>query len=283
MARIEQDSEEAIRIDLALANWRQGDLTLGERWFIHAADPQYALTAQADQAQAPGLTTITSEVEGLVVLTQTCDILRNCVTRPFVEVCPLVIVDERILAEASRGQRPNLAFIPAVALRFMVANLDSVMTVEKSVVATWQRTIGWQKEAEGRSFAEALSRKRARFAFPNDFNEMVSTLRSRMVGKHDKNSPEGRALRSLREIRVMASSDWNDDKVDLHFWFLRENTVTLFEDMAWDELLSGWLRLVPSAGRFVNVGGVVTTLSRLTAEEYVQSDPLDLEYLSSGT
>ena len=34
-------------------------------------------------------------------------------------------------------------------------------------------------------------------------------------------------------------------------------------------------------GRFANVEGVVVTLADMTAEEYVNSDPLDLDYLST--
>jgi hypothetical protein len=46
-------------------------------------------------------------------------------------------------------------------------------------------------------------------------------------------------------------------------------------------LLAKWLALVPAFGRYTVVEGQVTSLSRLTADEYVHSDPLDLDHLSA--
>jgi hypothetical protein len=51
--------------------------------------------------------------------------------------------------------------------------------------------------------------------------------------------------------------------------------------MSWDELLGSWLRLVPVAGRFRSVDGVVVTIEDLSALDYVGSDPLDLDYVTS--
>ena len=89
-----------------------------------------------------------AEVLGLSVVTQTCDLVRRCEDRPFVEVCPLVEVEDSTLHEIQRGRRPNYAFIPGVAERSLVADLDRVMTVEKSVVATWDRVRGCLKELD---------------------------------------------------------------------------------------------------------------------------------------
>lgn len=87
----------------------------------------------------------------------------------------------------------------------LVADLDRVMTVEKSVVFSWQRTVGCPLDEDARNFARALARKRARFAFPNDFNRLVDPLSQRLKEKHDRRSPEGGALRALREIRVVVT------------------------------------------------------------------------------
>lgn len=73
------DSNAVKRIDAALREWRQGDLALGESWFVHVAngaEPLTALTALAAEAEgADGPSALTSEVPGLVVVTQTCDIV----------------------------------------------------------------------------------------------------------------------------------------------------------------------------------------------------------------
>lgn len=94
--------------------------------------------------------------------TQTCDLVRRCADRPFVEVSPLVEVDDRVLREVERGRRPNYGFIPGVAPRRLVADLDRVMTVEKAVVAAWARVEGSRTDDDARRLSLALARKRAR-------------------------------------------------------------------------------------------------------------------------
>jgi hypothetical protein len=170
--------------------------------------------------------------------------------------------------------------VPALADRHRVADLDRVMTVEKSIVAAWPRTPGWTTEAEGRDFARALARKHARFAFPDDFTDFVKKLHGRLRDKHDRNSDEGRGLRALREIRVQAIPSWDAQAVELMFWFVRNDADTSFEGQSWAVLLDAWLKLVPAGGRFTEVQGTVVTLDDLTAAEHVNSDPLDLDHLS---
>ena len=65
------------------------------------------------------------------------------------------------------------------------------------------------------------------------------------------------------------------------FWFVRHEDDTDFEGKSWAPLVEAWLKLVPAGGRFTNVQGQVTTLDGLTAADYVHSDPLDVDYLSS--
>lgn len=263
-------------IDLALSEWRQGDCVLGAHWFVFGVDPDVPLTAEAEEAAAP---VVAAEVRGFMVATQSCDLVRRCEDRPFVEVCPLVVVGDQALREIARGRRPNYAFVPGAASDRLVADLDRVMTVEKGVVAKWTRLPGCRTDQEGRSMAFALARKRARPAFPDDFVQFVAPLQKRLVEKHDKASDEGSALRSLREIRVSASPSWGDGKVTLMFWFIRGEATPSFEGRRWDDLLIAWMNLITSSGRF-SAHGVVQTLGDLTAADYVTSDALDLEYLS---
>lgn len=280
MATLVPDSDEAKRIDAALKEWRQGDLALDESWFVHVGDASVPLSEAAAQADGEGVQAFTSEVAGLVVVTQTCDIVRSCTNRPYVEVAPLMQVSEDDLHTVKRGRRPAHATLPGLEKDHLVADLDRVMTVEKSIVASWKRTPGYTDDAEGRAFAQALARKRARFAFPDDFTLFARKLQSRLADKHDKATEEGRGLRVLREIRVHASPSWDAPQVDIHFWFVRDDRDASFEGKSWADLLKGWLRLVPAAGRFTSVDGQVVALCDITAEDYVDSDPLDLDHLS---
>lgn len=279
----ETNTELCAEVDRTLEVWRQGDCVIGEQFFVHRFDPYLAVTdasrsvgetdANADLAEA--------EVAGLVIVTQSCDIVRSCTERPYVEVCPLVAVEPGRMREIERGHRPAYAFLPLLAERGLVADLDRVMTIEKPTVAKWHRVPGLSGDAEARAFSLALARKRVRFAFPDDFAAFVRNLQNRIADKHHKNSAEGRALRALREIRVQAAASWNDSPVTLTFWFVRHDEDIDFEGKDWSTILQAWLDLVPPDGRFTRVYGQVVTLEDLTAADYVNSDPLDLDHLSS--
>jgi hypothetical protein len=276
------DSADARRIDDALRLWRQGDLALDERWFVHVADPSSPLTEVAAEAGGAGLQALTSEVAALAIISQTCDIVRTCSDRPYVEVSPVVHVRPDILIDVQRGRRPSLATLPVLSSQARVVDLDRVMTVEKSIVATWQRTPGYATDAEGRTFAQALARKRVRFAFPDDFVAMARRLQGRLVDKHDRNTDEGRALRALREIRVHASPSWDAPTVELFFWFVRHDDEVAFDGRSWATFRESWLALVQKTGRFVDVDGQIAALEDMTGAEYVGSDPLDFDHLSSS-
>lgn len=255
-------------IDAALTAWKQGDCVVGEQWFaFRRAD------GEAGLLEAP--------VEGFVVVTQTCDVVRSVERRPMLEVSPLVRVDgEARLEEIRRGRLLRYGFVPGVAAMGLVADLDRTMTVHKEVVSGWSRVDGCQSDAESRQFAEVLARKRQRFAFPDDFSALVRPLQERFKSKHDKQSPEGEAMRALREIRVQARPSWSANPIDLDFFLVCDQAAKA----AVGGQREGWQRLVSARGPFRAVDFMTVSLDELTAAQYVASDPLDLEYLSwSGT
>lgn len=271
-------------VDAALKEWRQGDCAIGEFWFAHRIEPSHPLTEAAAPAAGAGATLAEAQELGAVILTQSCDILRSCRERPYVEVSPLVEVSAESIHHIERGRQPRYAFVPGVADRRLVADLDRSMTVEKAVVATWNRTEGCTTDPEIRAFAQALARKKARFAFPDDFVRLVNRLQRRVVDKHEKQTDEGAALRSLREIRVRAAPSWDHpDSVELMIWFIRDDGGDVFEQRRWAQHLQAWIDLVPATGRFVNVEGQVVFLDEMTARDLVESDPLDLDHLSTGS
>ena len=63
--------------------------------------PLSFLTNDGEVIEA-GATVVLDEVQGVVMLSQTCDIVRNCRLRPFVEVAPLIEVDELWVEEIRR-------------------------------------------------------------------------------------------------------------------------------------------------------------------------------------
>jgi hypothetical protein len=193
------------------------------------------------------------------------------------------VLSEQYFVHRFAGQQSRYAFIPNLAEKSLIADLDRVMTVEKAVVAQWVRIPGCSTDEERRALGKAFARKRNRFAFPDDFTEFSRKLQNRLREKHNKLSIEGDALRALHEIRVRASPSWNDSEIELMFWFIRNEDELNFEGIEWFELLERWLDLVPESGRFHSVEGQVTTLEALTAKDYIESDPLDLDHLSTSS
>src|SRR5258708_7791587 len=98
-----------MRIDRALQAWRQGDLALEEEWFVHVGDPAEPLTEVAAEAGVGGTQALTSAALGLAVVTQTCDVIRTCVERPYLEVSPLIRLSDDEIIAAQRGNFPALA------------------------------------------------------------------------------------------------------------------------------------------------------------------------------
>lgn len=283
----EDPKVKARTVDDALSEWRQGDCVLGQHWFVHRFDPKNPLTAESRSVVGDGLSEGTdlaeSETRGLMIANQSCDIVRSCSERPFVEACPLVEVDERLLREIDRGRRPQYVFVPGIAALRLAADLDRVMTVEKAVVARWERTPGCDSDGARRRLALALARKRVRFAFPDDFVRIARKLQDRLQEKHDRASNEGRALRALREIRARAAPSWDTNPIEITLWFIRETGIEneTFEGKGWDVWCDAWVKLVTPSGRFQSVEGVVVTLDDISAQDYLESDPLDLDHLSA--
>ena len=282
-------AEDVTRIDQALQSWRQGDLVFDDSvFFLHLADLMTPLTTEAqetaktrlDSGEGVAVEGVASVVPGVVVVTQTCDIVRSCDVRPYVEVSPLIQVRQDFLSEVRRLQRPAFAHLPAVATQGLVADLDRTMTVEKAVVATWERTPGWNTDAESRAFAEALSRKRARFAFPNDFVAAARGLQDHIKRRHNRHNSEGAHLRSLREIRVRAAPSWDHPTVSLFLWFVKETDPLGFEP-EWHAYSDKWTDRLDTTGRFTVDGAIACWLGEMTAQDYVESDRLDLDQLSS--
>jgi len=267
-------------IDKALEPWRQGDCVVGPCWFLYRLDPRCPLRGQSIEDYDPETGNTEEPARGFSVLTQSCDLARCCEDRSFVEVAPLVELSEQDWHSAARGRLPRYAVVPGLKDQRLVADLDRVMTMEKAVVARWSRIPGCQSDDERRAFGLALARKRSRTAFPDAFVELIRPLQKRLVEKHDKQTEEGRALRALREIRVRAAPDWDAVPAELTFFFLRDSEVVDFEGTSWDTYLERWLDLVPVTERFTSPDGLVVTLDDLTARDYVESDLLDLGYLS---
>ncbi len=224
--------DQAKKINLAMGAWRQGDFVLGNvPEAVHMADLSLphsppSMTAAARLLAAgssPGsrpVAVVDRQTQGHVMLSQTCDIVRDCITRPYVVMAPLVPPPGDNFDDVRLKKRPRIIYVPAAVRHGLVADLDRAMAAEKSVLAPLERFPGWETDEELAHFTEALVLYFSRFAFPDDFEQACRKMKDRIFGKHNRNSGEGEFLRALEEIRVRAQPSWDHEKVVLHWWFV---------------------------------------------------------------
>jgi len=269
-----------------MAEWRQGDIVfLDALPFYYLSDStspsslESGVSAQTTDARVTEFKIAAAKVVGWVILTQTCDVVRSCRSRPYIEVAPLVKVSEEILDDARRFKRFNFAYIPAAAPLELAADLSRTMTVEKAVIAGLPRTPGWTKDKEIVEIADAFARKWRRFAFPDDFNVAVRDLLQHIKRRHDRQSRVGFHLRALAEIRVMASPSWDSDRVSLRLLFIISDEPA-DTDFDWPTFVGECNGMIDTSGRFTTREAVARKLDDLTAREYSLSQHLELDHLS---
>lgn len=280
---------EIASINTAMCEWRQGDFFIAkDLFFIHLANLAQPLTTEAIELAAERVKLsepleiegVASAVRGYVVITQTCDIIRNCKTRSYVELCPLVQVDEPVLKETRLLRRPAFALVPGAADHRFVADLDRVITTEKAFLSSYEPIRGCKDDSEIRAFADALARHKTRAAFPNDFNIAMEPVRDYLKKVHRSPGPEGCLIRSIGEIRVTASPNWSAEKVRINLWLiLLPQADSPTEDTSL--YIEKWIALFGQSNRY-NLEAVVCKLEDMKASDYVGGDRLDLDALSAG-
>lgn len=271
-------------IDVATSEWRQGDVVdlraIG--WLGLPDAPLTAHTAGAAETTDSNVAYVAAEAERLVIVSQTCDVIRGAATRPHVELVRLVRLDETAAGEARRGGRPRFVPVPGAGPDAF-ADLDVIVTAEKSVLGRVERIVGLPTDLDQRRFSRGVGRAFSRFAFPDDLASSLRGLVERIREKHDRQSAEGRALAELEEVRVTATPSWSADEIDVFLTFApatRVDADAAASPERWDDLVDAWLRRAEPMGRIRSVDGAAIPLDELTAREYVDSDPLDLDHLS---
>lgn len=280
------DADQVATVNAATAEWRQGDIIdlslVG--WLGLPDRPLTPHTAAAVAGDDSNVVYVLAETEGLVVVSQTCDVVRDCAIRPHVELARIVRLEEPAAGEASRGSRPRFVPLPGGGPNAF-ADLDIIVTAEKSLLASANRTPGLPSEADQRRFGRGVGRVYSRFAFPDDLAIALRGLVGRIRGKHARDSAEGRALEALEEIRITASPSWAERSLDVFITFApptREAADNVMAQGEWDELVDSWLRRAEPFGVIGVIDGAMIPLDELTGREYVDSDPLDVDYLSWG-
>ena len=280
----------ADEVNEELRNWRQGDVIGNAALpFLYFCDAHLPLTSEAQEevtnqpaAADDGLDlrSIAVEPPGFVVLTQTCDLVRDCRERPFVELSPLIQVSQDDLLDIEKGIRPIYASIPSQVAKALVADLDRSMTVEKAVLANLPKdshVAGFDDDGELRKFARAIARKKMRYAFPDDFIAAVRPFQEHIKKKHGKDSPQGRFLSTVREIRVKVAPNWTDVE-SLTFYFLLQDGALPNKELT-EEAKKLVERIKPGT-KYSDSNFRVVSPEQMSVAAYLTSDQLDLDHLS---
>ena len=156
------------------------------------------------------------------------------------------------------------------------------MTLDKSFFLERGRRIGCDTDEQRRLFGRRVGRVHHRFAFPDDLVAALQGLVKHVRKKYLGDDAEGRALRSVHEIRATAEPDWQSQPIDVTLTFLidENEVVPSLTDDIWATLVEGWAKLCTPTGVIRNIYTLQLPLGEMTAREYVDSDCLDLEDLS---
>ncbi len=191
-------------LDEPLKHLRLGDFALVVVGFLFAGIAEGDDPFDAEE--------VVENIAGLVVISQTCDIVRRTSGRYYVAVCPLIEVTEQVLSAIRKGRRPYFTNIENADEK-VVADLRRVMSVHKDVLQTWERQTGFSNDITRHQFGAALERKFGQFAFPDDFDEATKQFRQRVWSRHARpNSEPGKVYRSLYQIRFGAEPTWTSEK-----------------------------------------------------------------------
>ncbi|MBJ6616163.1 hypothetical protein [Streptomyces sp. I4(2020)] len=124
-----------------------------------------------------------------------------------VQVAPLVYLPKQTAAEARDGKRPRYVHVPGFGERAF-ADLSAVATLDKEELSVVSHKHGISRDQEIRDFGRRVARRFGRFAFPDEVGPWLRPLEEVVQKKHDKDSPEGHALRQICQLRVECPAGW---------------------------------------------------------------------------
>lgn len=265
----------------SLTLWEQGDFALNVGGFLFGTTPDEKDLAD-DEAIKIAIRESDEAIVGAVLISQTCDVVRLGNQDELVAICPLVKRSVSEQNEIAKGRRPSLAII-GESPDGTFADLSRVMSVTKKLLITWPRSQGFSDSNEKLRFASALERKFGRFAFPDNFNTALSGFQSRVWSKHDKNSNIGNIYRSIKQIRFRATPNWNvpSRKISIIFILQDKSSMTETKDEIQSELKAQVDKIeLPKGYNWANPKFVLLFLSELSAEEFLESQAADFDFLS---
>ncbi|MBO0903813.1 hypothetical protein [Jiella sonneratiae] len=251
-----------------MCKWRQGDAFLG------AIDLPFLDIGE------DGLDAVLTSSEGAVILTQSCDIVRDYSKRPFLHVAALKPVTDDELQRISAGREIRYLYVPGLRDRRLVADLDLTATIDKRIIVGQDRVPGCDTDRERRELAANIGRHRQRYAFPDEFNDALKPLRRWVDGGAGKNSDKGRFIDAILEIRVSTAS-WEAPD-ELEFIAILKDGIPPDTRALWARDYLPGLEKKASSDWCRDCTFRLSTLKEMSAAEYLGMDRLDFDGLSDA-
>lgn len=253
-----------------LTEWRQGDFTTDASVAIRLAHHE------KDGPRPKG----SRDHKGMVVVSQTCDIIREVEKQGTVIVASLVEVYPGTYANVKRRSAPRYIAMPEAGEN-IVADLTTMMTIEKPLVAKWKRVEGFS-DRERVNFSRAVALFFSRPALPNNLVSSLGKFRKEVLKKAPKLSTEfGKILNCVDEFRINEAAD-GEYQLLVFLVEMPELDGTRNRDEIAKKVEASIRVALGEDGlaALIDTPILVTTADDQTAREYLSSIPLDLNILS---
>jgi hypothetical protein len=278
--------------ELALPDsWQQGDIIdLDGLPFIYLADLRNPILRESKEfignetvgeGENP-YAAISVEVKKFLVISQTCDLVRTFSKSPTVQLAAVEKVSKVQLANSKKRTSIRYLFLPTLENELYVADLDKIVTVEKTVLSAVDlktKICAVRNDYEAQILSDDIARKFTRFAFPDDFSFACSPIRDFIVKNHNKQNSTGPHLRSVVEIRVASSKGWLEKNSTFQLLFFFESKKTIDDDCekSIEDVVNKFAvnSSYPEKPTFRCL-----TFEDITAADYRRSPLLDLNFLS---
>jgi hypothetical protein len=187
--------------------------------------------------------TVVKTPAGVVIVTQTCEIVRD--ERLFVHVAPRKQHAGDTSSLARKGRMPRYVHLPRLGDNDFVA-LDRLYSIHKSVVADAERIPTVEGAKEAAIFGQAVGRYFSRFAYPDEVSPYLEPLAKHIIEKALKpNGAEGRSIAEVVQLRLRSVNGWEEPPYDMELVVIVDPTaLPMFpgdEVPPFDERLNAWL------------------------------------------
>ncbi|MFE3991558.1 hypothetical protein ACFXPW_07650 [Streptomyces goshikiensis] len=179
---------------LSLAGFQQADILKTEQI------PCLGATGVASWLPTP---------EGVVIISQTCDVVRD--NKEYLQVAPLVRLQGNSARQAAKGAMPGYVLVPKAGTNAF-ADLDHVATVSKQHLALLVPQRGVTSTQDLRLFGMRVGRRYSRFAFPDAISEWLQPLKGLVIEKSGRSaSALGHVLdKGVESLRLECSPSWDN-------------------------------------------------------------------------